>query len=194
MGFHAFHVNESERRKWQDPESILSEIGLKPKLTFVDLGCGDGFFALPAARMVGEKGRVYALDVDAEAIAELLEKAGPEKLENISARVGAAEDTVLCEKCADIILLSSVLHDFRDPSKVLSNAWKMLAPTGKLFNLDWKKQSMSLGPPVSIRFSEEYARKLIEGAGFKIDAIRPCGEYHYLISAESRGVKVGPLK
>jgi predicted methyltransferase len=44
-----FPANDTERRKWQDPEKILSEIGLAPNMTFVDLGCGDGYFALPAA-------------------------------------------------------------------------------------------------------------------------------------------------
>jgi len=47
------------RRKWQDPDVVLMEIGLKPDATFIDVGCGEGFFTLPAVRLVGEKGRVY---------------------------------------------------------------------------------------------------------------------------------------
>jgi cyclopropane fatty-acyl-phospholipid synthase-like methyltransferase len=46
------HGDETERRKWQNPEAILSEIGLKSGQTFVDIGCGDGSFAIPAARLV----------------------------------------------------------------------------------------------------------------------------------------------
>jgi ubiquinone/menaquinone biosynthesis C-methylase UbiE len=35
---------------------------VKPGMTFVDLGCGNGFFALPSARLVGPEGKVYGLD------------------------------------------------------------------------------------------------------------------------------------
>lgn len=68
---HARHADDPERRKWQDPLAILSYIGLKTGQTFVDIGCGGGFFALPAARVVGESGRVYGIDADAGMIAEL---------------------------------------------------------------------------------------------------------------------------
>jgi ubiquinone/menaquinone biosynthesis C-methylase UbiE len=62
---------EKERRAWQNPENILLSIGLKPGSTFIDLGCGDGFFAVPAANIVGRNGRVYALDMNSEAIDRL---------------------------------------------------------------------------------------------------------------------------
>ena len=65
------YQNEAARRQWQTPESILSEIGLTAGMTFVDIGCGQGCFALPAVRIVGEAGRVYALDANPEAIANL---------------------------------------------------------------------------------------------------------------------------
>ena len=54
---HRHRFNEAERRKWQNPEAILVDIGLAPGFTFVDVGCNDGFFALPAARVVGEGGK-----------------------------------------------------------------------------------------------------------------------------------------
>jgi len=72
-GRRRFRHDDEERKKWQDPDAILSEIGLEPGMIFTDLGCGEGFFALPAARIVGEAGRVYALDINAEAIEHLKE-------------------------------------------------------------------------------------------------------------------------
>ncbi|NLA99854.1 MAG: hypothetical protein GX837_02640 [Methanomicrobiales archaeon] len=41
-------ADETARRRRQHPDSILEGIGLRPGSTFVDVGCGDGFFALPA--------------------------------------------------------------------------------------------------------------------------------------------------
>ena len=184
MCHRTFRGDETERRKWQSPESILVDIGLRPGLTFIDVGCGEGFFALPAARIVGREGKVYALDSDPVAISSLVEKASENNLKNIETRVGAAEDTVFCESCADVVFLGIVLHDFDDPTKVLKNAARMIKPSGRLVDLDWKKQSTGFGPPASIRFSEEQARRLILQVGFKIEQIRDAGPFHYMITAK----------
>ncbi len=176
--------DEQERRKWQNPEAILADIGLRPGLTFVDLGCGGGFFALPAARMVGEKGKVYGLDVSARYIASLEELAAREGLKNLYLTEGKAEELVICEQCADIIFFSIVLHDFQDPARVLENARKMVKPAGKLINLDWKKEPMPLGPPLEKRFSEEVAERLIRSAGFTVETVKDIGPYHYMVVAK----------
>ncbi len=177
--------DDNERRKWQDPEAILNEIGLSAGFTFADIGCGSGFFALPAARIVGNKGKVYGLDINAGAIAILKERAGGEGLSNLHLTVGKAEELTICEHCADIVFFGIALHDFQDPAKVLTNARKMIKPKGKLVDVDWKKESMAPGPPTAIRFSEKQAARLIEAAGFTIETIKDSGLYHYLVIART---------
>lgn len=183
LNYHRFYSDEVERRKWQDAESILTNIGLRQGFTFIDIGCGEGFFTLPAAKLVGKDGKVYGLDVDDEAISRLKQKAAEENVKNLILTSGEAEETVLCRACADIVFFSIVLHDFSDPTKVLVNAKHMLKPTGRLVNMDWKKEHMEIGPPLRIRFSVEHAGKLIEAAGFKMEKSREAGPYHYMIIA-----------
>lgn len=176
---------ERFRRCLQSPETILDHIGLKSGLTFVDVGCGDGFFAIPAARIVGEGGKVYGLDINSGAISKLRERAGKEGLGNLILKVGRAEETILCEGCADIIFLANVLHDFENPSKVLMNARKMIKSGGRLVDLDWKKKTMIMpGPPLQIRLNEKEASNLIETSGFKVEVIEEAGPYHYIIMAK----------
>jgi ubiquinone/menaquinone biosynthesis C-methylase UbiE len=177
---------DDERRKWQNPEAILADIGLRPGLTFIDIGCGGGFFALPAARIVGENGKVYGLDTNPRSITSLKELATREGLTNLDLTVGKAEELVICEQCADIIFFGIALHDFQDPSKVLDNARRMVKPSGRLVNLDWKKEPMKLGPPEKIRFSEEMASRLIEAAGFIVETVKDSGSYHYMVIAKPR--------
>ena len=181
--FHSAH-SEEERRKWQNPEAILSGIDVKPGSTFLDIGCGSGFFTIPAAKLVGESGRVYGLDIDREAISRIRQKAESEGLRNLHLEVGKAEEIVLCQACADIVFFGIVLHDFAGPARVLVNARTMLKPDGRLVDLDWKKESMDFGPPLRIRFNEAEAVQLIEAAGFKIDSVGDNGRYHYLIIAK----------
>ena len=153
-------------------------------MVFMDIGCGDGFFTIPAAQLVGDKGKVYAVDIDASAIDRLKQKATKKDLRNVTAKVGAAEDTVFCDACADIVFYSTVLHDFRDPALVLRNAKLMLKPSGTLMNLDWKKKSAVFGPPLRIRFSEEQASNLIKQAGFTIESVKDLGLNFYVVAAK----------
>lgn len=177
---------ERFRRRWQNPEAILGRIGVKSGLTFMDIGCGEGFFTLPVARMIGENGKVYGLDIDGDAIAALRERARRENLANLTLKVGKAEETIFCEGCADIVFYANVLHDFEDPNKVLANARKMIKLSGKLIDLDWKKKANITmpGPPLRIRLSEKEASNLIEAARFKVEATEKAGPYHYLITAK----------
>ena len=178
------HFSGGTMRKWHHPRLNLENIGLRAGMTFIDVGCGYGFFTIPAAKVVGEKGRVYAVDVDAAAIDRLQREAAEKGLKNVIATVGPAEETVFCSKCADIVFYSIVLHDFRDPAEVLQNAKQMLKPTGTLVNIDWKKKFMPIGPPMRIRFSEEQAANLIKQAGFTIASVKDLESGFYIVTAK----------
>jgi ubiquinone/menaquinone biosynthesis C-methylase UbiE len=178
-----FLADDPERRRWQDPEQILSSIGLREGMVFVDMGCGEGYFAIPAARRVKNYGKVYAVDISAESVERLRAQAEEEGLKNLVSQVGEAETTRFCEGCADIVFFGIDLHDFRDPVAVLKNAKLMLGPQGRLVDLDWKDQPMEMGPPLGIRFSIGKASHLIESVGLRILDVQEAGPYHYLIIA-----------
>ena len=63
------------------------------------------------------------------------------------------------------------------------NAEKMLKPSGRLIDLDWKDDPMGFGPPLEKRFSVHKAQGMIEGSGFRILSVQDAGPYHYLITA-----------
>lgn len=177
-----FKLDEATRRSWYNPEAILGDLQLG--MTFVDVGCGDGFFTLLASQKVGASGKVYAVDADSSAIEKLQGKIKTQNLKNITVRVGKAEDTLFCQGCADIVFYSMDLHDFTDPAKVLANAKEMIKPSGRLVDLDWKKMDMPFGPPTRIRFSQEFALELLAQAGFRVEKVVDVGPYHYLIVAK----------
>jgi len=179
-----FSLDESIRRTWYNPESILKDAGLKTDMVFMDIGCGDGFFSILASEIVGSDGMIYALDIDASAIEKLKHKAADLGLTNIRATAGLAEQTVFCSRCADVVFFSMVLHDFSSPEKVLINSKKMLKHTGILVNLDWKKEQMSFGPPMHIRFSENKVTELLKQTGFTVVSAEEGGPHHYVITAK----------
>ena len=180
---HHFTYSEQERRSRQNPEAILQSIELKEGMTFIDIGCNDGFFTIPAAKMVGKSGKVYGVDIDVDAIEQLTEKAKKEHISIIQADVGEAEATIFCSNCADIVFFGTVLHDFRDPLEVLCNAKRMLKSGGKIVNYDWKKKETPMGPPVTKRLSESEATNLMNDAGFTDITIQDISDTFYQITA-----------
>jgi len=180
-------ADDPERKIWQDPETIFSAIGLYAGMTFADIGCGEGYFALPAARRTGPDGKVFAADIDPDAVAALMVSAAAEGLTNLFVEVKPAESTVFCKGCADIVFFGNDLHDFADPAQVLKNAGIMLKPGGRIIDLDWTDDPMAIGPPQLKRFSVQKAMRMIEAAGFRILSVQDAGPYHYLISAGRKG-------
>ena len=179
-----YRYSDSDRRLWQNPDAILASIGLKSGLTFVDIGCGHGFFAIPAAKIVGSSGKVLGIDINVEALQSIRDLAADEHLKNLETILGRAEEIVPCRGCADIAFFGIVLHDFQDPYRVLSNAKSMLKPKGLLVDLDWKKEETAgMGPPVSIRFDEKQASDMITSQGFGVTSTSKSGKYHYIITA-----------
>ncbi|MCW4029545.1 MAG: class I SAM-dependent methyltransferase [Candidatus Bathyarchaeota archaeon] len=177
-----FSLDEAKRRAWYNPDAIIQD--LQAGMTFADIGCGDGYFSILAAKKVGANGKIYAVDVDPQGVKKLRAKAAEQGLTNIVAKAGRAEDTVFCKGCIDVVFYSMDLHDFNDAAQVLKNAREMIKPTGQLIDLDWEKQQMPFGPPEAIRFSKEKATELITAAGFRVESVKAAGPFHYVVTAK----------
>ncbi len=178
---HHFSYSESERRQRQNPESILERLGLKTGMCFVDLGCNDGFFTVPAAKIVGSSGQIYAADIDNDALSRLEDKLKSNDITNTQVIYGPAESADVCRGCADMVFLGTVLHDFNDPLKALINCRTMLKENGVIYDYDWKKRGGQFGPPYEIRFSPDYVIKLATAAGLKVMQVDDFDDDFYLI-------------
>jgi len=92
---------------------ILKKAGIKRGKTVLDFGCGSGTYTIPAAKIVGEEGKVYALDKDEKALAQLMQKAESAGLENIKRIDTSGELKIpLTDESVDIVLLYDVFHSY----------------------------------------------------------------------------------
>jgi len=101
--------------KWLDGkgEAALREVGIKKGHVVLDFGCGSGNYAIPAAKIVGEKGVVYALDKNRRKLDNLMSRAGSHGLSNIIRIYTSGEiDTRLSDGSMDVILLYDVFWYF----------------------------------------------------------------------------------
>ncbi len=119
------------RRLWHNPEKILGP-HVRDGMTVLDIGSGMGFFTIPAARMVGVRGRVIAVDLQEKMLQGLLKRAKKAGLaERIELRVCGSESLGVSEP-VDVCLAFNVVHEVPDPARLLSEIRSVLKQTGRL--------------------------------------------------------------
>jgi len=117
-----------------DPQKAIKPI-IQEGDYILDYGCGPGSYTIFAAKLVGDKGRVYAVDIHPIAIKMVNNKAQKENLKNIEA-IQSDCDTKLPDEHIDKVLLFDLLHDLSNPNEVLKELHRVLKNNGTLFISD----------------------------------------------------------
>jgi ubiquinone/menaquinone biosynthesis C-methylase UbiE len=161
-------LSSAGRRRRLPAEKILAEIGLGPGDVFVDIGCGTGFFTIPAAGRVGRLGRVYGLDIAPEMIADLVVSASQKKLANVQAILALAGKPRL-PRGATFYFLANVLHEVPDKRALLGAILRSGNRRSKLVIIDYYRKKTEHGPPLKDRIPLKKAVSLIRKAGFRTE-------------------------
>ena len=159
-------LDSPERRAAMPPEETLVKAGIKPGDIILDIGCGMGYFAVPASRMVGPKGMVYALDISGVMLAELRSKTASTGIFNIHTIQSAHGKLNIPEADYTLALLVNVLHEVDDKKAFLAEIAAALKPGTKLSVIEWRKMETPEGPPLKERLSEDELQVLLKKAGF----------------------------
>jgi len=115
-----------------NPYKLLNSAGLKPGQKVLEIGCGPGFFTIPAAKIVGEKGSVYALDINPVAIKTVRRKIKEKGLKNVKVILADASETGLPEESVDVAFLFGVIHALDDVDAVMQETHRVLKVKGVL--------------------------------------------------------------
>jgi len=115
-----------------NPYKLLNSAGLKPGQKVLEVGCGPGFFTIPAAKIVGEKGRVYALDVNPVAVETVRRKIEEKGLKNVEVMLADASETGLPDESIDVAFLFGVIHALDDVGAVMREMHRVLKANGVL--------------------------------------------------------------
>jgi ubiquinone/menaquinone biosynthesis C-methylase UbiE len=125
-------VHETLYGLFVNPYGRLSTAGLKPGQKVLEVGCGPGFFTIPAARIVGDVGFVYALDVNPVAVEHVQRKIQRQGLKNIQVMYADASRTSLPAESVDVAFLFAVIHAFPDVGEVMKEMHRVLKTNGAL--------------------------------------------------------------
>ena len=161
-------LDSPERRKMLPPEETLYKAGLIENDIFVDIGCGIGYFSIPASKIVSSNGKVYALDTAFEMLEELKKRIIENKIENIMPILTKDYDFQIDSDLGTFALMSNVLHEVDDKIFFLKETNRNLKTEGKLCVIEWQKKETAKEPPVKDRLSELELKELLDQTSFKL--------------------------
>jgi ubiquinone/menaquinone biosynthesis C-methylase UbiE len=111
--------------------NILREAGIRPGFNVLDYGSGPGGYIRAASELVGDRGKVYALDVHPLAVRMVKEIARKNRLGNVET-ILSGSGTGLPAGSVDVVLLYDTFHGLGDPEGVLRELHRVLRPGGTL--------------------------------------------------------------
>jgi SAM-dependent methyltransferase len=135
-------------------EQTMDTLGIRPGVVVADIGAGGGYFTFHAARRVGERGLVYAVDIQPHMLDHLNRRAEREKVTNIRTVLGEEEDPKLPAKTVDVAMILKTYHEIASPVALLRRVREALKDDGRLAVIDEDKPEL-----------REQARRVLEQPG-----------------------------
>ncbi|MBM4162703.1 MAG: class I SAM-dependent methyltransferase [Ignavibacteria bacterium] len=161
------NANEARLNRLQPPDRVMDAIGVKPGMTVAEIGAGRGRYVVQLAVRVGKNGKVYAEDIDAEALRYLERRCNRWGIEHVQTILGDVADARLPAGELDLIFVISSYHHFDDPVALMRRARSALKPDGVLAIGEWirREEGSSTGT------KPEVLTRQMKEAGYKLDRI-----------------------
>jgi ubiquinone/menaquinone biosynthesis C-methylase UbiE len=159
---------KTDVEKWieKDGEDFLKAVGIKEGQVVLDFGCGEGHYAVPAAKLVGEKGIVYAVDKDKQALDRLTQIIKKNNIKNVE--VIKKESIIPMENNSlDFILCYDVVHYLKNRQTIYHEFYRVLRPEG-IFSLYPKHHKNDYPLMELAQMKLEDVIEEVEDAGFSL--------------------------
>jgi len=160
-------VRQSRQRE-EDCATMLKQLGVKPGMLVCDMGCGNGFYSLKLAKLVGDEGKVLAVDIQPQMLRLLRSRSRVAEIDNIEPILGTVVDPKLPEGQLDLILCVDVYHEFSHPERMLAAMRKALKPDGRLVLLEFRAEDPEVPIKRLHKMSKKQILKELRPNGFKL--------------------------
>jgi ubiquinone/menaquinone biosynthesis C-methylase UbiE len=170
----AKNLVDPARDERQRPRDIVDQMGLQPAQSVADVGTGVGFMLPYLSRAVGDKGTVYAEDIQQDFLDQARMRANTLNLTNVKFVLGTDRDPRLPANTLSGVLILDVYHHFDYPEAMLEHIRDSLVSDGKLVIVEYYKRrgAMPNGDPdraiQHIRLDEDDLIREVVANGFKV--------------------------
>ncbi len=164
------------------PARNVAALALQPGMRVADFGSGSGAYALAIAEQLGGTGRVYAIDIQKDLLRRLSSEAahrGYKHIDMIWADLEVPRASKLAEHSIDLVLISNLLFQVHDKSRVIREAKRIVKTAGRIVIIDWSESFGGMGPIKTDVVSKDAALTLVRAAGLELVREFPAGAHHY---------------
>lgn len=160
-------LDRPEREDEEQPAKVIDAMDLKGGEVIADLGAGSGYFTFRLAPKVGETGKVLAVEIQDEMIAELKKRIEKNKVANVETVKCTDRDPKLPEGGVDIVLMVDVYHEIAFPYEVMTAIRKALKPGGRMVFVEYRKEDPKVPIKEVHKMSEEQLKKEMAVVGLE---------------------------
>jgi len=167
---------------FSDPQHILSQVPIVQGAVVCDIGAGSGFYSLLLSSIVGDKGKVYAVDIQKELLTKVANEARAKLRYNVEVLWGDAEKlggTKIRENSIDVAVVSNVLFQIEDKKTFITEIRRILKQNAMLVLVDWSDSFNNLGPHSDHVVTKDAAIALLTSNGYKVEKDIDTGMHHY---------------
>ena len=162
-------VEASERgtNAIQPPDKVMDAIGVKPGMVIGEVGAGRGRYTVHLAHRVGQTGRIYANDIDKDALRHLRERCRQDETTNVEIIVGKVDDPLFPKASLDMVFMILTYHHLSRPVELLKNLIPSLKPGATVVIVDPDPEKNKGGYSGEVTSPEKMRREAAE-AGFEV--------------------------
>ncbi|MFK7813760.1 MAG: class I SAM-dependent methyltransferase [Maribacter sp.] len=161
-----------ERDTWMNVSKIFDLAEIKKGDQVADVGCHEGYLSFHLSKRVGEKGKVFAVDVEEYRLDNLKDYMQEREVDNIEVILGDYDNPKLPQGSLDVVIVMDTYHEMDDYMDILGHIKKALKPNGRILILEkLKEQKRGKSREEQARghtLSSEYVKQELKEAGFNI--------------------------
>ena len=175
-------LERSSREVEEAPSKLMDALQLKPGMKVADIGAGSGYFSRRIARRIGEKGLVYAVDIQPEMLEILGENMKKEGLQNFRSILGEVKDPKLPEASVDLVLMVDVYHEFSFPHEMMTAIHKALKPDGRVAFVEYRGEDAWVPIKPLHKMTQAQVKREAKAQGFRwIETIDVLPRQHIIL-------------
>src|SRR3989442_6967964 len=152
-------LERPEREAEEKPDLVIEALKLKSGDVVADIGAGTGYYSWRMAKDVGEKGLVYAVDIQQEMLDLLAKKMAARKITNVKGVLGTITDPKLPARSVDLVLMVDVYHEFDHPFEMMQAICPALKPGGRVVFVEFRAEDPKVPIKEVHKMSEAQVRK-----------------------------------
>jgi ubiquinone/menaquinone biosynthesis C-methylase UbiE len=160
-------LERPERESEERPQLMIDALQIKPGQSVADLGAGSGYYSFRVAPLVGEQGKVLAIDVEPRMLRIIGERAKRSGVENVTTVLGTPSDPNLEPNSVDLLFMVDVYHELEFPLEVMTKVREALKPGGRVALIEYRAEDPAVMIKPVHKMTERQIVRELTAAGFR---------------------------